>query len=189
VSSIITRFLDSGDPGIGAITSGSSGGSAESQGADIRYLYIPVGGSKNVAAATLLVFTFVALWHDLSFKLLAWGWLVSLFLLPEIAARATIPYEKVSEQQDITDNQYGHERWYRPLAGIGGVANLFLLMTANLVGFVLGVDGVRHLLTELTTSYSGWTFLVFACGCLYIAIQVMFEYREEERRRGIDRKC
>lgn len=60
-----------------------------------RYLYIPVGGSKNVVAATLLVFTFVALWHDLSFKLLAWGWLVSLFVLPEIVARATVPFEKV----------------------------------------------------------------------------------------------
>ena len=158
-------------------------------GADGRYLYIPVGGSKNVAAATLLVFTFVALWHDLSFKLLAWGWLVSLFLLPEIAARATVPFEKVSPHPVVADRQYGHERWYRPLAGIGGVANLFLLMTANLVGFVLGVDGVRHLLTELTASYSGWSFLVFACICLYIGIQVMFEYREEERRRGIDRKC
>jgi D-alanyl-lipoteichoic acid acyltransferase DltB (MBOAT superfamily) len=48
-----------------------------------------------VVAATLLVFTFVALWHDLSFKLLAWGWLVSLFVLPEIIARATVPFEKV----------------------------------------------------------------------------------------------
>lgn len=89
----------------------------------------------------------------------------------------------------ITDNQYGHERWYRPLAGVGGVANLFLLMIANLVGFVLGVDGVQHLLMELTGSYTGWTFLAFSCGCLYIAVHVMFEYREEERRRGIDRKC
>jgi D-alanyl-lipoteichoic acid acyltransferase DltB (MBOAT superfamily) len=67
--------------------------------------------------------------------------------------------------------------------------NLFLLMTANLVGFVLDVDGVKHLLTELTGSYSGWMFLVFSCICLYIAIQVMFEYRQEEVRRGIDRKC
>jgi D-alanyl-lipoteichoic acid acyltransferase DltB (MBOAT superfamily) len=67
--------------------------------------------------------------------------------------------------------------------------NLFLLMIANLVGFVLGVDGVKHLLTELTTSYSGWTFLVFSCISLYIAIQVMFEYREAERRRGLERKC
>lgn len=61
-----------------------------------RYLYIPVGGSKNVVAATLLVFTFVALWHDLSFKLLAWGWLVSLFVLPEIVAKAAFPFDKVS---------------------------------------------------------------------------------------------
>ena len=46
--------------------------------------------------ATLLVFTFVALWHDLSFKLLAWGWLVSLFILPELIARRIVPYDKVS---------------------------------------------------------------------------------------------
>jgi D-alanyl-lipoteichoic acid acyltransferase DltB (MBOAT superfamily) len=70
--------------------------------ADIRYLYIPVGGSKNVAAATLLVFTFVALWHDLSFRLLAWGWLISLFVLPEIVARATFPFEKVSPRCDAS---------------------------------------------------------------------------------------
>ena len=60
-----------------------------------RYIYIPVGGSKNVVVATLLAFTFVALWHDLSFKLLAWGWLVTLFILPELLARAVLPQEKV----------------------------------------------------------------------------------------------
>jgi D-alanyl-lipoteichoic acid acyltransferase DltB (MBOAT superfamily) len=60
-----------------------------------RYIYIPVGGSKRVVLATTLVFTFVALWHDLSFKLLAWGWLVSLFILPELVARKAIPAEKV----------------------------------------------------------------------------------------------
>ena len=60
-----------------------------------RYIYIPVGGSKNAVLATLLVFSFVALWHDLSFKLLAWGWLVSLFILPELVGRRVVPYEKV----------------------------------------------------------------------------------------------
>lgn len=45
---------------------------------------------------TVLVFSFVALWHDLSFRLLAWGWLVSLFILPELAARYTLPATKVS---------------------------------------------------------------------------------------------
>lgn len=45
---------------------------------------------------TVLVFSFVALWHDLSFRLLAWGWLVSLFILPELAARYLLPATKVS---------------------------------------------------------------------------------------------
>lgn len=87
------------------------------------------------------------------------------------------------------DWQYRHERWYRPLAGVGGVLNILLLMSANLVGFVLGLDGMRHLITELTSSLSGLLFLGFSAACLYVAVQVMFEYREEERRRGIDRKC
>lgn len=44
---------------------------------------------------TVLIFTFVALWHDLSFKLLAWGWLVSLFILPELLATYLLPASKV----------------------------------------------------------------------------------------------
>ena len=61
-----------------------------------RYIYIPLGGTKNRLLTTVLVFTFVALWHDLTFRLLAWGWLVSLFIVPEIAARYVLPSAKVS---------------------------------------------------------------------------------------------
>lgn len=64
--------------------------------ADARYIYIPAGGAKRVVLSTFLVFTFVALWHDLSFRLLAWGWLVTLFILPEIAARVLVPAKTVS---------------------------------------------------------------------------------------------
>lgn len=60
-----------------------------------RYIYIPLGGSKNVVLATVSVFTFVALWHDLSFKLLAWGWLITLFIVPELIARKLVTEEKV----------------------------------------------------------------------------------------------
>jgi protein-cysteine N-palmitoyltransferase HHAT len=44
---------------------------------------------------TLLVFSFVALWHDLTFTLLAWGWLVSLFIVPELLATYLLPKSKV----------------------------------------------------------------------------------------------
>jgi hypothetical protein len=130
-----------------------------------RYIYIPVGGSKNQVLATILVFSFVALWHDLSFKLLAWGWLVSLFILPEIIAKKTISSEKVScnlasrmiGQARITDKtgQFGGTTWYRHLAAIGGVLNLWMMMCANLVGFVLGLEGMKHFLKELTSTWSG----------------------------------
>ena len=62
----------------------------------IRYIYIPLGGSKRLIINTLAVFTFVAFWHDISLKLLAWGWLVTLFILPEVAARMIMPPKKVT---------------------------------------------------------------------------------------------
>jgi D-alanyl-lipoteichoic acid acyltransferase DltB (MBOAT superfamily) len=46
--------------------------------------------------STVIVFTFVALWHDLSFKLLTWGWLVSFFVLPEVIAKKTFSKSSVS---------------------------------------------------------------------------------------------
>ncbi|GFZ47191.1 Glycerol uptake protein 1 [Saitozyma sp. JCM 24511] len=163
----------------------------------VRYIYIPVGGAKRVVLATTLVFTFVALWHDLSFKLLAWGWLISLFILPELVARRLLPFDKVRPAITLRSRfgatlmrkQYGHESWYRHVAAAGGVINILFMMSANLVGFVLGLDGMKHLVRELAQTPQGWVFTLFSCSCLFVAVQVMFEYREEERRRGIDRRC
>ncbi|CAE6335175.1 unnamed protein product [Rhizoctonia solani] len=140
----------------------------------IRYIYIPLGGSAHVLRNTLIVFSFVALWHDLSFKLLAWGWLVSLFVIPEVLARSVVSRSK-----------FGDRSWYRHACALGGVGNILLMMGANLVGFVIGLDGMRYFISELI----GVRFLLVACVCLFIAVQVMFEYREEEARRGIYRRC
>ncbi|KAG9004573.1 glycerol transporter [Tulasnella sp. JGI-2019a] len=143
-----------------------------------RYLYVPLGGSTRPIVSTLFVFTFVALWHDLSFNLLAWGWLASLFVIPELSARHFVPASK-----------FGERPWHRHAAAVGGVFNLLMLMIANLVGFVVGVDGMKHMTSELFGTVKGLRFLAFACSCLFIAVQVMFEYREEEMRRGIYRRC
>jgi len=61
----------------------------------IRYIYIPLGGQHRPIINTLAVFTFVAVWHDISLKLLVWGWLVVLFILPEVIARLVMPPKKV----------------------------------------------------------------------------------------------
>src|SRR6202453_4908508 len=56
----------------------------------VRFLYIPLGGARRLAATSVLIFTFVALWHGLSPRLLAWGWLAALFILPEGVAREAV---------------------------------------------------------------------------------------------------
>jgi len=144
----------------------------------VRYIYIPLGGAKNLVSVTVLIFTFVALWHDLSFKLLAWGWLICLFILPELVAQYLLPQRK-----------YGDQWWYRHLCAVGGVFNILLMMTANLVGFVIGTGGISYLLGQLFGTWEGVRFLTFACFCLFILVQVLFEYREEETRQGIFRRC
>ncbi|GAA6033010.1 hypothetical protein JCM8097_000096 [Rhodosporidiobolus ruineniae] len=144
----------------------------------IRYLYIPLGGSSRPLLATLGVFTFVALWHDLRLRLLIWGWAVTAFVVPEMLGRKLVPASKFAPRP-----------WFRPLAALGGVANVLLMMTANLVGFVVGLDGARAVWEKMVGGWEGRLFLLAACACLFVAVQVMFEYREEERRRGIDRKC
>ncbi|KAF8193374.1 glycerol transporter [Pholiota molesta] len=144
----------------------------------IRYIYVPLGGAKNVLLNTLLVFSFVALWHDLSFRLLAWGWLVSLFIAPELLATYLLPASR-----------YGGFAWYRHVCALGAVVNMCMMMAANLVGFVMGTDGVRFLVSQLFGTWEGLRFMV-PCACvMFIGVQLMFEYREEELRQGIVRRC
>ena len=64
-----------------------------------------------------------------------------------------------------------------------------MMMVANLVGFALGLDGLKGLVAGIAGSYSGVAFVVAACGALFVGTQVMFEVREGELRAGIRLKC
>lgn len=153
----------------------------------LRYLYIPLGGSAvpgawgKVRAVVnyMTVFTFIAIWHDIQLRLLMWGWLVTLFVLPEIIASYLFPARKWKDSPDA----------YRWLCGVGAVGEILMLMTANLVGFALGLDGLSALLQGIFGSWGGWLFLGTSCVALFTGVQVMFEWREDEKRRGIKMKC
>ncbi|CAI5757218.1 unnamed protein product [Candida verbasci] len=145
----------------------------------IRYIYIPMGGSgtgKTRLLNSLLVFSFVAIWHDIELKLLMWGWLIVIFLIPELSAKL---YFKKFEK----------DWWFRYVCGLGAVINIWMMMIANLIGFCLGTDGILILLNDLFKTMQGFQFLIISSGCLFVASQVMFELRENERRKGIDVRC
>ncbi|KAL8693915.1 MAG: hypothetical protein Q9218_001329 [Villophora microphyllina] len=155
----------------------------------VRYIYIPLGGSggpgthgqwgkARAVVNMLVVFTFVALWHDIQLKLLVWGWLITFFVLPEVLAGYAFPKRKWQNHKDA----------YRVICGIGAVGNILMMMAANLVGFAVGLDGLKGLVQGIVGSYSGLVFLVTACGALFVGAQVMFELREHELRHGIKLK-
>ncbi|OAF99655.1 MBOAT-domain-containing protein [Paraphaeosphaeria sporulosa] len=153
----------------------------------LRYLFIPMGGSAGPGVAgqvrsvvnKLVVFSFIAIWHDIQLRLLMWGWLVTLFVLPEVVAGYIFPARKWKDRPDA----------YRYLCGVGAVGEILLLMVANLVGFALGLDGLKDLVSGIFSTWSGLGFLGVACVALFMGVQIMFEWRESEKRRGIKMKC
>jgi hypothetical protein len=58
-------------------------------------MYIPAGGKKNKLVSIPMIFTFVILWHDMEFRLLIWGFGMSLIFLPEILLKLWYNQEKV----------------------------------------------------------------------------------------------
>jgi D-alanyl-lipoteichoic acid acyltransferase DltB (MBOAT superfamily) len=152
----------------------------------IRYIYIPLGGGAGGSVSKirgignmLAVFTFVALWHDINLRLLMWGWLVTLFVLPEMLAMMAFPARKWRDRPNA----------YRVICGVGAVFNILMMMAANLVGFAVGLEGLKGLVQGIIGSWQGLGFLLAACGALFVGVQVMFEVREGELRKGIKIKC
>ena len=174
----------------------------------IRYIYIPLGGSGGPTSGggsggggrgrgggggkygkymatlrpvgnLLAVFTFVAMWHDIQLRLLVWGWLITLFVLPELLATLAFPAARWQDSPDA----------YRVLCGVGAVVNILMMMSANLVGFALGLEGLQGLVLGIAASWAGWLFVGVACVALFTGAQVMFEVRESEKRGGVAMKC
>ncbi|EED23519.1 glycerol:H symporter (Gup1), putative [Talaromyces stipitatus ATCC 10500] len=167
----------------------------------VRYLYVPLGGrrdrrqpspSSSASKSTtktpstflsrargifnqLIVFTFVAVWHDINLRLLMWGWLITFFVLPEVIATLLFPASRWRSHPDL----------YRIICGIGAVGNIIPMMAAHLIGFAIGLDGLKGLLAGIFGSWTGLAFMLGACGALFVGVQVMFEIREGEKRRGI----
>jgi len=143
----------------------------------MRYLSIPLGGTRRLAATSILMFTFFALWHD-SNPRASGVWL----------ARGAVHPTGGRRKKTLPSSLFGNRWWYRYACAASGVFNVLLMMGANLIGFVLGVDGARYFAREIVSSWAGIRFLLGACVCLFVGVQLMFAYREEELRSGIQHR-
>jgi hypothetical protein len=90
-------------------------------------------------------------------------------------------------------SSFGRRWWYRYVCAVGGVFNILLMMGADLIGLVLGVDGTQYFAQELVSSWdanvslgngvarfadngvshAGIRFLFVACACLFVGVQLV----------------
>lgn len=84
----------------------------------IRYMYIPMGGSKKRLLNVWPIFTFVALWHDFEWHLLKWAWLMALFIAPEVLCKSIIHRPKWRKQW--------HRAWFQHLCAAAAAAYIMV---------------------------------------------------------------
>ena len=62
-----------------------------------------------------------------------------------------------------------------------------MMIIANLVGFCVGTEGIQTLLSQIFNR-DGLMFVLLVFLTIFSAVMLMFEVREEEKRRGVNKK-
>lgn len=135
----------------------------------IRYIFIPLGGSKMKHINMWVVFTFVAVWHDQNINLIVWAWGICLALLPEILVKKYFNQKKF--------NDIWQKYWFKYLTGLLGAFYITLMVFANLVGFAIGKNGVEKLIAIITGGI--WQYCVILLVLTPVAV-FMFWIRDQE---------
>ncbi len=110
----------------------------------VRYMYVPLGGSRVPLWRQLLniglVFFFVAVWHDVKPAQLLWGWLFAVAFVPELSVAAW------ANSQHWTARAARDSGWMRILTALGGAVNILGLIIANFIGYASSKAGALFLL-------------------------------------------
>eukprot|EP00386_Alphamonas_edax_P000417 GDKI01001285.1.p1 GENE.GDKI01001285.1~~GDKI01001285.1.p1 ORF type:complete len:575 (+),score=135.99 GDKI01001285.1:57-1781(+) len=140
----------------------------------LRYIYIPLGGLKYKLLNVFVVFTYVAIWHDITWKLLSWAWLITLFIAPELGLKWLFSGSRFVKLRS---------KWYfYYLCVFAGAMNVFMMMTANLVGFSFGTEGLRLLGTQLVHDWEGVKFLGMCVVVFFTNVNTMMLIRSGENK-------
>lgn len=140
----------------------------------VRYMYIPLGGSQRKLLNIWVIFTFVAIWHDLEWKLLSWAWLTCLFFIPEMVVKSAANTLQV-------ESAFG-EFLFREISAAGGAITITCLMVANLVGYVIGSSGINWLFSQFLSRQG----LPVMCGMFitfYVGTKLMFHIDDAKQRK------
>eukprot|EP00622_Pseudochattonella_farcimen_P000124 FR734554.1.p1 GENE.FR734554.1~~FR734554.1.p1 ORF type:complete len:294 (+),score=27.45 FR734554.1:56-883(+) len=144
----------------------------------VRYIYVPLGGDRYRWLNVWVVFGFVAVWHDFEPKLLVWGAMNAIFMSIE---SGVVIWAHSPALKSLRSGPF----WPR-ICGASGSVWIVLLMTINLTGYGVGLDGTVFILNKLMRpsglQFLGTTFVImYSCTRLMLAIR---ERKEQKTTRG-----
>ena len=132
----------------------------------VRYMYVPMGGTKFRFLVIWPIFLFVAIWHDLEWRLISWAWIICAAFLPELLVKKLASASVFDKIRD--------KGVYTAIAALFAAVNCAGLMAANMVGFVVGVDGMSDLFRQLLESPN---YLLGVLISFYCAMHLNFRWR------------
>ena len=142
----------------------------------IRYMYIPMGGSKMKFINTFVIFSFVALWHEIKWHLLIWAWTIYLTLIPEMLIKR---YFNKKERLYLTDYF-----WFRYLRAFVCSIDILLMVCSNLSGYGFEEGELVDSFKELF-QLAGVLGVLGFLGFFWINTFPMFFVRDLEEANGI----
>ena len=138
----------------------------------VRYLYKPLGGRDTQLYSVWLIFLFVAVWHDIEWKLVAWGLLNGCFYVLEVLGRKATRSEWM---QALPSNIFN------VVCVLSSATYIIILIAVNLSGYAVGTGGVSLILSKLVT-WDGATVLLIT---YYFIAVVGVSGMEFARRAGL----
>jgi len=141
----------------------------------IRYIFIPLGGTKYKMYNVWVVFTFVAVWHDMKLNLVFWAWIICLSLMPEMLIKNFFKQPKLTP--------LWKKAWFKFLCVFAGSIIVILLIISNLVGFGMGYEGILRLI-DLAMQPEGMLHIMASFILVFFSVNVMFYLRDKEEQSG-----
>ncbi|KAL0477418.1 membrane-bound O-acyltransferase [Acrasis kona] len=149
----------------------------------VKYIYVPMGGSRNKFWSVWVIFTFIALWHDLMYRWLAWAALnCVLFFLEAIVVNIVSKMKLVVWIKDISN--HSTRPYYNVLVACCCATTQMGMVLANLAimyGFEDSFEFVKRV-------FWGEDYMFMMCSSMIVFFsisQVNLWIRERERIRGI----
>ena len=145
----------------------------------LRYIYVPLGGSKSKVWSVWIIFTFIAMWHDLWWRWVAWAWInCGLIILEAILTMFVFPrikwLERLRQEKKYT---------YAFVAALGGAISIITMVIANLA-IMHGFDDTPKFIGQLFLQEGYYFFLPVVLVCLMGVVLVMIHIRDIEREDG-----